>query len=164
MNSGTQPPLTEGASTLGENIGAVDTHGHRLLAASKLDGETVYSSDNKDVGKVKEVMLDMHSGRIAYIVLSSGGFLGMGDTLYAIPWHILTPDSEEKSLKLSIPSEKIKDAPGFHKDSWPSMADHGWASSVHEYYRVESDGRRGLTTGGENLPGAVSSTDTERNP
>ncbi|HEX7647094.1 MAG TPA: PRC-barrel domain-containing protein, partial [Noviherbaspirillum sp.] len=103
--SNPNPPV---ASTSGAHPDAAQVHGHRVIAASKLDGDTVYSADDKDVGKVKEIMLDMHSGRIAYVVLSSGGFLGMGDKLLAIPWHVLTLDAEQKCFKLSISSEKIK--------------------------------------------------------
>lgn len=148
--------------TPGADLGTVQTYGHRVLAASKLDGYTVYSSDDKDVGKIKEIMLDMHSGRIAYAVLSSGGFLGIGDKLLAIPWHALTLDPELKSFKLSISSERIRHAPGFDQDSWPSMTDQAWANSVHEYYGNESNMERNIISGGGNLPGAATSTDTDR--
>ncbi|MGN6579718.1 MAG: PRC-barrel domain-containing protein [Bordetella sp.] len=144
-----------------KNLDAVEIPGHRVLAASKLDGETVYSADGDDVGKIKEVMLDMNSGRIAYVVLSSGGFLGMGDKLLAIPWRAFAIDPERKTLQLSISSEKIKNAPGFDKDSWPSMTNRAWANSVHEYYGTESNMKRNITSGGDNLPGAATSTDTE---
>lgn len=144
-----------------ENLKPVEKQGHRVLAASKLEGEPVYSSDGDDVGKIKEVMLDMTAGRIAYAVLSSGGFLGVGDKLIAVPWSAFVMDPERKSLQLSISTEKIKNAPGFDKDSWPSMTSHVWANSVHEYYGNESDVKRDITSGGDNLPGAATSTDSE---
>jgi hypothetical protein len=68
-------------------------------------------------------MLDVRGGRIAYAVLSSGGFLGMGHTLYAIPWSALTLDTGEKCFRLDIAAERIKNAPGFDKDHWPALSD-----------------------------------------
>jgi sporulation protein YlmC with PRC-barrel domain len=150
-------------SNSGAHPDAIEEHGRRVVAASKLDGDTIYSADGKDVGKMKEIMLDMHSGRIAYVVLSSGGFLGMGDKLLAIPWHVLTLDSKQKCFKLSISSEKIKNAPDFDKDSWPSMADHAWATSVREYYGIEPGGERDIAAGGYSLPGTSSTMDADRN-
>jgi hypothetical protein len=79
-------------------------------------------------------MLDVRGGRIAYAVLSSGGFLGMGHTLYAIPWGALTLDAGEKCFRLDITADRIKNAPGFDKDHWPTMSDPQWGSSLHEYY------------------------------
>jgi hypothetical protein len=56
------------------------------MAAATLDGDKVLSTNGDDVGKIKDIMLDVRSGRIAYAVLASGGFLGIGDKLLAIPW------------------------------------------------------------------------------
>jgi hypothetical protein len=82
-------------------------------------------------------MLDVGSGRVAYAVLSSGGFLGIGDKLLAIPWHALTLDTGRKCFVLNMTAERVKNAPGFDKDHWPSMADQTWATSVHQYYGSE---------------------------
>ncbi|MGF6604498.1 hypothetical protein P3T23_009254 [Paraburkholderia sp. GAS448] len=79
-------------------------------------------------------MLDVRGGRIACAVLSSGGFLGMGSTLYAIPWSALMLDTYEKCVRLGINAERIKNAPGFDKDHWPAMWDPQWGSSLHEHY------------------------------
>lgn len=144
-----------------KNPEAVEMRGHRVLAASKLDGDTVYSSDGQDVGKIKEIMLDLNSGRIAYVVLSSGGFLGVGDKLFAIPWNAFAMDPERQRFQLSVSSEKIKNAPAFDKDSWPSMTNRAWADSVHEHYGIESNVELDITSGGGNLPGAATSTDKE---
>ena len=76
------------------------------------------------------------SGRIAYAVLSFGGFLGLGDKLFAIPWSALELDTEDKCFILDTDVERLKEAPGFDKDHWPSMADERWATSIHDYYHV----------------------------
>lgn len=111
--------------------------GPYVMAADTLDGDKIVSADGDEVGKVKDIMLDVQSGRVAYVVMSSGGFLGIGDKLLAIPWNALTLDADRKCFLLALPSERVKNAPGFDKDHWPAMADRTWASSVHQYYGRE---------------------------
>lgn len=121
-----------GANIVGSGVG--EGPGPEVMAASSLDDTKVITSDGEDVGKISEIMLDVRGGRIAYAVLSSGGFLGMGDTLHAIPWSALTLDTDEKCFRVDITAERIKSDPGFDKDHWPAMADAAWGSSLHEYY------------------------------
>lgn len=109
--------------------------GPYVMAASTLDGDKIMSADGQDVGKIKEIMLDVYTGRVAYAVMSSGGFLGIGDKLLAIPWNALTLDTDRKCFLLSVDAQTIKNAPGFDKDHWPAMADVAWASELHDYYR-----------------------------
>jgi sporulation protein YlmC with PRC-barrel domain len=121
-----------GAGIVGSGVG--EGPGPDVMAASSLDDTKVITSDGEDAGKISEIMLDVRSGRVAYAVLSSGGFLGIGDTLHAIPWNALTLDTDEKCFRVDIAAERIKDDPGFDKDHWPAMADTTWGSSLHEYY------------------------------
>jgi sporulation protein YlmC with PRC-barrel domain len=122
----------EGAHIVGTGTG--EGPGPDMMAAATLDGNKVMSSDGEHVGKVSDIMLDVRSGKIAYAVLSEGGFLGMGTTLHAIPWNALTLDTDEKCFRVDISAQKIKDEPGFDKDHWPSMADVTWGSELHRYY------------------------------
>ncbi|HKQ30893.1 MAG TPA: PRC-barrel domain-containing protein [Burkholderiales bacterium] len=108
--------------------------GPEIMAASTLEGDVVVNIDGEDLGNIEEIMLDVPCGRIAYAVLSFGGFLGMGDKLFAIPWNALTLDAERKCFVLDVDKERLKQAPGFDKDHWPSMADPRWASDIHSYY------------------------------
>ncbi|MFM0416655.1 PRC-barrel domain-containing protein [Paraburkholderia aromaticivorans] len=126
------PASTQGATIVGVGIG--DGPGPDVMAASTLDGNKVISSDGEHVGKISDIMLDVRGGRIAYAVLSTGGFLGIGDTLHAIPWSALTLDTDDKCFVLDASAELIKNSPGFDKDNWPSMADMQWGATVHEYY------------------------------
>ncbi|MBC8742052.1 PRC-barrel domain containing protein [Paraburkholderia sp. UCT31] len=121
-----------GARIIGGGIG--EGPGPDVMAPATLDGTKVMSSDGEDIGKISDIMLDVSNGRIAYAVLSEGGFLGMGTTLHAIPWNALTLDTEEKCFHVSIAAEQIKNDPGFDKDRWPSMADGTWGTTVHQYY------------------------------
>ena len=114
--------------------------GPALMGADTLMGNDVYNKDGEDRGDIKELMIEMSSGRIAYAVLSFGGLLGLGDKLFAVPWAALTLDTANKRFTLNALKETLKDAPGFDKDHWPSMADKGWATGVHNFYGVTYTG------------------------
>jgi sporulation protein YlmC with PRC-barrel domain len=109
----------------------------QVLSASSLAGDTVRNPAGEDLGKVKDIMIDMSKGRIAYAVLSFGGVLGMGDKLFAIPWNALSVDEDEKCLVLDADKETLESAPGFDKDNWPDMADTSWGSKIYQHYGQE---------------------------
>jgi sporulation protein YlmC with PRC-barrel domain len=109
-------------------------HEPRVLAADTLTGNAVVNLQNEDLGKIEHLMIDLERGRIAYAVLSFGGFLGMGDKLFAIPWSALALDTVEKRFILNVNKELLKSAPGFDKDRWPNMADQAWGAKVFKYY------------------------------
>jgi sporulation protein YlmC with PRC-barrel domain len=127
----------QGARIVGSGGRSSAGPGPHVMAASTLDGDKILCMEGEEVGKVKEIMLDVQSGMIAYVVMSSGGFLGIGDKLLAIPWSALTLDTDRKCFLLAMPAERVKNAPGFDKDHWPSMADVTWATSLHQYYGRE---------------------------
>jgi sporulation protein YlmC with PRC-barrel domain len=126
----------------------------QVLSASSLAGDTVRNPAGEDLGKVKDIMLDISSGRVAYAVLSFGGVLGMGDKLFAIPWNSLSVDEDEKCFVLDADKATLESAPGFDKDNWPDMADKSWGSKIYQHYGQEpywdetSDTGRPRTLGG----------------
>lgn len=109
----------------------------RVLSASTLQGDRVVNSAGEDIGKIDEIMIDTPTGRIAYAVLSFGGFLGMGDKLFAIPWSRLALDEDNKRFLLNIDKDTLKQAPGFDKDNWPDMTDRTWGTGIYSYYHSE---------------------------
>ncbi|ARU26473.1 PRC-barrel domain-containing protein [Cellvibrio sp. PSBB006] len=108
--------------------------GPRLMGADTLIGNDVYNHKDEDLGDIKEIMLDMSSGQVAYAVLSFGSFLGMGEKLFAVPWSALTLDTINKRFILNVEKDRLKSAPGFDKDDWPDMADRSWTQDIHAYY------------------------------
>jgi len=108
--------------------------GPELMGAETLVGNDVFNQKGEKLGDIKEVMLDMRSGRVAYAVLSFGGFLGVGEKLFAVPWTALTLDTATHNFTLNVDKDRLKTAPGFDKDHWPNMADATWAQSIHTYY------------------------------
>jgi sporulation protein YlmC with PRC-barrel domain len=115
--------------------------GPALMGADTLIGNDVYNTANESLGTIKELMIDMSSGKISYAVLSYGGFLGMGDRLFAVRWAALKLDTANKRFILNASKEQLKNAPGFDKDHWPAMADSTWVTNVHNFYGVKSTGR-----------------------
>ncbi|WP_269501396.1 PRC-barrel domain-containing protein [Burkholderia sp. IMCC1007] len=108
--------------------------GPDVMAAGTLKDDHVLTMDGDDIGKVTHIMLDVRSGRIAYAVVSSGGFLGIGDKLLAVPWNVLTLDTERRCFVLPLPTERVREAPGFDQGNWPTMADPVWGEALHAYY------------------------------
>jgi sporulation protein YlmC with PRC-barrel domain len=108
----------------------------RVMSAASLAGDRVRNSAGDDLGKVKEIMIDVPSGKVAYAVLSFGGFLGAGDKLFAVPWDALVLDEDEKEFVLDIDKTTLENAPGFDKDNWPDMADPGWGSQIYGHYGI----------------------------
>ena len=111
-----------------------DGPGPQLMGADTLIGNDVYNQDDEDLGDIKEIMLDMSTGKVAYAVLSFGGVLGMGEKLFAVPWDALELDTENERFTLSVDKERLESAPGFDKDHWPNMADQSWINEIHTYY------------------------------
>jgi sporulation protein YlmC with PRC-barrel domain len=111
--------------------------GPALMGADTLIGDHVVNAAEETLGEVKEIMLDMQTGQVAYAVLAFGGFLGMGDKLFAVPWQALHLDTINKRFVLNVDQETLRKAPGFDKDNWPDMSDVQWADSVHAFYGMD---------------------------
>jgi sporulation protein YlmC with PRC-barrel domain len=106
----------------------------RTQKATDLMGKKVINSANENLGKLEDIVVDASSGRILYGVLSFGGFMGMGDKLFAIPWESLELPADAKNLVLSVSKDRLKNAEGFDKSQWPNFADEAWATQNYKYY------------------------------
>ena len=105
-----------------------------LPADDTLIGNNVYNHKDEALGDIKEIMLDINIGKAAYAVLSFGGFLGIADKLFAVPWSALKLDAANKRFVLNVEKERLESAPGFDKDHWPDMADPTWQNTISTYY------------------------------
>ena len=97
-------------------------------------GSKVVNAHNEDLGKIEDLVIDAGAGRIAYAVLSFGGFLGMGDKYFAIPWNAFHFNLKENRAVLNVDKNKLENAPGFDKDNWPNMADSTWGANIYKHY------------------------------
>jgi len=111
--------------------------GPALMGADTLIGDSVVNATNDNLGDIKEIMLDMQTGQVAYAVLAFGGFLGMGEKLFAVPWQALHLDTANHRFVLNVDKDRLKSAPGFDKDAWPDMSDVQWASQIHTFYGTD---------------------------
>jgi len=107
-----------------------------LLSGNRLSGCKVENSAGEALGKIEDLIIDEEQGRIVYALLSFGGFLGLGNKLFAFPWPALHHDRVEKKVILDVDKEALKNAPGFDRDSWPDMADRSWGARIHSYYNT----------------------------
>lgn len=110
---------------------------HRPLSAATLIGDKIKNREGETLGTLKEIMLDIQSGRIAYGVLESSSFLQMNNKLLAIPFRAFTINESDHTLVLDVNKETIKNAEGFDKNNWPDFASQEWAQRTHSYYGYE---------------------------
>lgn len=105
-----------------------------FMLASDVKGHKVVNKNAEDLGKIEDYMLDLETGRIAYAVLSFGGFLGMGEKLFAIPWSAFNVQLFENDMRivLNVDKEILTKAQGFDKSQLPLS--YSRLSSVYTYY------------------------------
>ena len=132
------------------DIGNVDdvTSGSNVRA-SQLIGMNIQNPEGKSLGSVNDIVIDARSGKIRYAAVSYGGFLGLGDKLFAVPWGAFQckrgDDAGDYNLVLNATEQQLKNAQGFDHDSWPDFADRKFTAEIDRHYSVEyqADRRRG---------------------
>ena len=109
-----------------------------VTKASNLIGKEVKDPYGKDLGDIKELVVNwQEGGYIEYAVLSFGGFLGLGDKYFAVPWGALTLSADKKHFILNVKEESLKNAPGFDKDNWPDMSRSDYSSVIYQFYHLD---------------------------
>ncbi|MCH2546665.1 MAG: PRC-barrel domain-containing protein [Alphaproteobacteria bacterium] len=112
------------------------TYNKPLLSAASIDGDKVKNAKGEDLGNIKDLMINTATGEIQYAVLSFGGFMGMGDKFFAVPWEAFAVDWEDECLTLNVEKDVLKSAPGFDKDNWPNMADLKFQDQISGHYGI----------------------------
>ena len=115
--------------------------GPALMGADTLIGESVVNAQGLSLGDIKEIMLDMRSGEVAYAVLAFGGFLGLGEKLFAVPWQAMQLDTANKCFVLDVDKERLKTAPGFNSAcvAGHERRRHG-PTQIHTFYGTDPSG------------------------
>ncbi|MEO8341019.1 MAG: PRC-barrel domain-containing protein [Nitrospirota bacterium] len=110
-----------------------------VLKASDLIGMNVQGPDGKNLGDIKDLVIDPEEGGVVYAVLEFGGFAGIGDKYFAVPWEALQMDHSNKILSLDVHKKDLKNAPGFDKNNWPdlSLTD----VLIYEFYEIPQPDR-----------------------
>ena len=105
----------------------------KCLTATSIIGDKVHNKMDEPLGKIKDIMLNVQSGTIEYYIIEFGGFLGIGEKFFAIPFSLLTVDPEKQLFIFDQPREMLEKAPGFDKEHWPDTnlhyyeADERWS-------------------------------------
>ena len=118
--------------------------------ASKLMGTSVKNLQDEKVGTVENLLVDLPSGRIVAVIVSSGGFLGMGDELSAVPPTALRFNADRDALQLDASKEMLSSAPHFKANQWPDFSQPSYAAGVYRAYRVEPYFTTNVTTQADN--------------
>jgi len=114
----------------------------RASQAIGMGGFKVHTRDGESIGNVDDLVFDLESGEIRYAAVSVGGFLGIGDTLVAVPWKAFDrqrDDSDNVVLVLDTTKDQLENAPGFDSNNWPAFADPQWQAQNDRHYETRQD-------------------------
>jgi hypothetical protein len=107
-----------------------------LIGSDKVEGTAVYGPDRNKIGSIERIMIDKISGEVAYGVLSFGGFLGMGEDYYPVPWSTLNYDTELGGYRVNFTKDQLEKAPKYNESTgwnWNRQNDQ----RVYDYYRAQ---------------------------
>ena len=107
-----------------------------LIGSDKVEGTAVYGADEKKIGSIERLMIDKTSGKVAYAILSFGGFMGMGEDYYPVPWSTLKYDSNLEGYRVNLTEDQLKKAPKYSRSTdWNWNRDND--RRVYDYYRTD---------------------------
>jgi sporulation protein YlmC with PRC-barrel domain len=121
----------------------------RLLAAGALKGSRVGNFAGQDLGKVDDLVIDVNTGRPGYVIVAMGGFLGIGDKLFAVPWELFTVRASDHEFLLDIEKQMLLDAPSFERSKWPDMSDAKWTAELHSHFAQKPYWNSDITPAGD---------------
>jgi sporulation protein YlmC with PRC-barrel domain len=106
-----------------------------LIAASKVEGTNVYNSRGDALGSIHDVMIDKRSGKVAYAVMSFGGFLGMGQNYHPLPWQTLHYDERHGGYVVDVQAERLQAGPNYGFNETPEWSSD-FGNEIDAYYGV----------------------------
>jgi hypothetical protein len=109
-----------------------------FMGLDTLVGNAIFNAHGEELGVINDFMVEMATGTISYALVSFNTASDLGEKLFAVPWRALLLDANRHRFLLHVTKEALKDAPGFHKDHWPSLGDLTWSRSVHHFYGTTS--------------------------
>jgi PRC-barrel domain len=108
-----------------------------LISSDKVEGTAVYNRQGEKLGSIHSVMIDKVSGKVAYAVMSFGGFLGIGDRYHPLPWSVLTYDTGQGGYAVDLDRSMLEGAPSYSASEMPDWSDPEWSRKVQDYYRTQ---------------------------
>jgi hypothetical protein len=107
-----------------------------LIGSDKVEGTAVYGANDVKIGSIERVMIDKMTGKVSYAVLSFGGFLGIGDDRYPLPWQSLKYDTNLGGYRTGITETQLKGAPKYGNDNAWNWSDPARTRSINDYYGI----------------------------
>ena len=108
----------------------------RLISAGKVEGTVVFNPAGEKIGRIEDVMIDKLSGKVGYAVMSFGGFLGIGDNYYPLPWSMLKYDTRIGGYVVNLDKKALEGAPSYGTRERIDWDDEQWGRRVHDYYGI----------------------------
>ena len=113
-----------------------ETKPHAMIASDRVEGTAVRRPGGEKIGSIQRLMIDKVSGKVAYAVMSFGGFLGIGEDYYPLPWPLLTYNPRLEGYEVNVGEQQLKGAPKYSKhESW-DWSDRARDKKVYDYYGV----------------------------
>jgi len=113
----------------------------RILTASSIIGDKVFNKTGDDLGKIMDIMLNMDDGNIEYVIIAFGGFMGMREKYFAVPFEALVLDVDQKAFIFDQNKESFENHPGFDKGHWPEANFHTQYTRYHGGFMMVNTGR-----------------------
>lgn len=108
----------------------------RLIGSDKVEGTEVHDRQGNKLGTIERVMIDKHSGKVAYAVMSFGGFLGIGERYHPLPWAVLDYDTRQNAYVVDIDRTRLEGAPTVGAADRYDLSDETYGRELHDYYGV----------------------------
>lgn len=107
-----------------------------LISADKVEGTSVKNRQGESLGTIDSVMIDKFTGKVAYAVMSFGGFLGIGDRYHPLPWGVLDYEPSEDAYVVDLDKAKLEGAPSISRAEYTNLENRSWGEKVYRYYDV----------------------------
>jgi hypothetical protein len=114
----------------------VQSRDHNLIASDRIEGTAVRRSNGDKVGTIERLMIEKVSGKVVYAVMSFGGFLGLGEDYYTLPWGVLTYNPALDAYELNLSEDQLRGAPQRSSQGQDASFDRNWEEHVHRYYNA----------------------------
>jgi sporulation protein YlmC with PRC-barrel domain len=106
----------------------------RLIASDKVEGTSVYDRNGKYLGRIHHVMIDKYSGQVAYAVATFGGFLGIGENFFPLPWKVLEYDTSRAGYVADVDRGRLEQAPNYVPPNVPDWGDRSFSEEIDKYW------------------------------
>ncbi len=113
-----------------------EMRGKPLIESDRVEGTTVYDANGNNIGAIKRLMIEKISGKVAYAVMSFGGFMGLGEEYYTLPWSVLTYNTSLDAYELNLSEDQLRGAPRRSAEGHDPSFDRDWEEHVHRYYNA----------------------------